>query len=244
MRFAARPALEEPHLDRIARLVSGEGIRISEPERALLLDLAASAGSERDVSLRETTRLLESSLTVDAGQEVEADRERKARGDREVFRPHDDNWAGRLAGLITLRETEALALAVNGDSRNRFESTREDIYTKRNLMELTRTIRAASGMTSDAPSGAYTAGEERSLERYLHDIANGLRSRGDSWEEWQATGVGEFKHILPKRERERASRVVEYANVRLETERRAEALERLESQFESAAQVLRTRRVS
>jgi hypothetical protein len=236
VRFAARPALEEPHHDRIARLVSGQGIAIGERERALLVDLAASARSEREWSLRETTRLLESSLTIDAGRGIEVNRPGGATSDREVFRPHDDDWAGRLTRLLTLRETEALALAVNGGSRERFEAVREDIFAKRDLLELTRTVRVASGMTSDAPSGKYPASEERALERHMELIAAGLRSRGNGWEEWQTEGVGEFKHILPERERERAGRVVEEVGTRLEAKRRVEALERLEPQLESAAQ--------
>ena len=67
MQFAARPALEEPDIARINRLVNGESTGIGERERALLLDLAASARSEHDAPLRETTRLLESSLTVVVG---------------------------------------------------------------------------------------------------------------------------------------------------------------------------------
>jgi hypothetical protein len=237
VRLAARPALEESDLARIDRLVSdGGNSAVGERERALLLDLAAAARSEREWSLRETTRLIESSLMVDPGREVEVGRAREARGDREVFRPHDDIWAGRLAGLLTLRETEALALAVSGTARERFEAVQEDVYAKRNLMELTRAVRAASGMTSDAPADAYTASEERALDRHLQVIAGGLRSRGRDWEEWQAAGVGEFKHILPAREQARARRVVEEAKARLETERRAETLERLEPQLESAAQ--------
>jgi hypothetical protein len=236
LRFVARPALEEPHLDRIAHLVSGEGARISKRERALLLDLAASAGSERDMSLRETTRLIESSLTFDAGREVKGTRPSGARGDHEVFRPHDDEWVGRLAGQLTLIETEALALAASGDSRNRLEALREDVYTKRALMDLTRSIRAASGMARDVPAGVTDSADERARDSHLQVIADGLRSRGDGWKEWQVVGLGEFKHILPKRERERAERVIEGAKARLETERRAESLERLEPQLESAAQ--------
>lgn len=236
VRLAARPALEGSHLARIDRVVSGDGASVGEGERALLLDLAASAKSEGEWSLRETTRLFESSLTVDAGQEVEVSREREARGNREVFQPHDDDWAGRLAGLLTLRETEALALAVTGDSRNRFEAVREDVYAKRNLMELTRAVRAAAGMTHDIPAGVAGAAEDRARERHLQDIAGGLRSRGEDLEEWQAAGVSEFKHVLSKRERERAGRAVEKASARLEEERRAEAVERLEPQLESAAQ--------
>jgi hypothetical protein len=237
VRFAARPALEESHLDRISHLVSGEGARISKRERALLLDLAASAGSERDVSLRETTRLIESCLTFDAGREVKGNRPSGARGDHEVFRPHDDVWAGRLAGQLTLIETEALALAASGDSRNRFEALREDVYAKRALMELTRSVRAASGMARDVPAGMLDSADERARDRHLQVISDGLRSRGDGWKEWQVVGVGEFQNILPKRERERAGRVIEEAKARLETERRAELLERLEPQLESAAQL-------
>lgn len=236
LRFVARPALEEPHLNRISHLVSGEGARISEHERALLLDLTASARSERKLSLRETTRLLESSLTVDASREIEVNRPSGARGDREVFRPHDDEWAGRLAGQLTLIETEALALAASGDSRNRFEALREDVYTKRALTELTRSVRAASGMARDVPAGVTDPAGERALDGHLQVIANGLGSRGDGWKEWQVAGVGEFNHILPKREREKAGRAIEEANARLETERRAESLKRLEPQLESAAQ--------
>jgi len=236
VRFAARPSLEESHLDRIARLVNGEGTRIGERERALLLDLAALAGSERDVSLRETTRLLESSLAVDAGREIEVNRPGGARGDQQVFRPHDDDWAGRLAGLLTLRETEALALAVNGDSREKFEVVRDEVYAKRSLMELTRAVRAASGMTRDVPARVSASASERALEGYLQVIADGLLSRGEGWEEWQASGIGEFKNILPAPEQKRVRRIVEEANARFETKRRAEALERLEPQLESAAQ--------
>ena len=236
VRFAARPALEESHLDRISHLVSGEGARISKRERALLLDLAASAGSERDVSLRETTRLIESSLTFEAGREVKVNRPSGARGDHEVFRPHDDGWAGRLAGQLTLIETEALALAASGDSRNRFEALREDVYAKRALMELTRSVRAASGMARDVPAGVTDPTCERALDGHLQVIVDGLRSRGDGWKEWQVVGAGEFNHILPKRERERAGRAIEEAKARLESERRAESLERLEPQLESAAQ--------
>jgi hypothetical protein len=236
VRFAARPTLEESHLDRISRLVSGEGARIGERERALLLDLAASVRSERDVSLRETTRLLESSLTVDTGREVNINRPGGVRGNQDLFRPHEDSWAGRLACLLTLRETEALALAVNGASQDRFEALREDVYAKRMLMELTRSLRAASGMAVDVPAGVLNSADERARDRNLQVIASGLRSRGEGWEEWQVVGVGEFKHILPKRERERAGRAIEEATAGLETERCAESLERLKPQLESAAQ--------
>jgi hypothetical protein len=234
--FAARPDLEEPYLDRISRLVSREDARISKRERALLLDLAASAGSERDMSLRETTRLIESCLTFDAGGEVKGNRPTGARGDHEVFRPHDDEWARRLAGQLTLIETEVLALAVSGDSRARFEAVREDVYAKRALMELTRAIHAASGMPRDVLAGVLDSADERARDSHLQVIASGLQSRGDGWEEWQVVGVGEFQHILPKRERERAGSVIEEAKARLETERRAESLERLEPHLESAAQ--------
>lgn len=234
--FAARPDLEEPYLDRISRLVSREDARISKRERALLLDLAALAGSERDMPLRETIRLIESSLTFDAGREVKVNRPSGARGDHEVFRPHDDEWAGRLAGQLTLIETEVLALAVSGDSRARFEAVREAVYAKRILMELTRSVRAASGMTADVPAGVLGSADERARDRHLQGIADGLRSRGDGWKEWQVVSVGEFQNILPKRERERAGRVIEEAKARLETERRAESLERLGPQLESVAQ--------
>jgi hypothetical protein len=236
LRFAAWPALEEPHLDRISHLVGREGARTSERERALLLDLTASARSEGKLSLRETTRLLELSLAVDAGREIEVNRPSGARGDHKVFRPHDDEWAGRLAGQLILIEMEALALAASGDSRNRFDALQEDVYTKRALMDLTRSVRAASGMARDVSAGVTDPVGERALDRHLQVIADGLRSRGDGWKEWQVVGVGEFKHILPKRERDRAGRAIEEANARLETERRAESLERLEPQLESAAQ--------
>ncbi|HEV7375851.1 MAG TPA: hypothetical protein VGN95_14115 [Pyrinomonadaceae bacterium] len=235
MRLAVRPALEVSDLNRIDRLVSGEGSCIGERESALLLDLAASARLEREASSRETSRLLELSFKIDVGRRGEVNHPSGKQGDWEVFRPHHNNWAGRLAGLLTRRETEVLALAVTGASRERFEALREDVYVNRELMELTRAVRAASGMAHDVPAGMSNA-EERTLDRHLQAIANGLRSRGEGWEEWQATGVGEFKHILPVRERERAGRVVEEARARLKDERRAEALERLEPQLESAAQ--------
>lgn len=234
--LAARPALDESHLGRIARLVSGEGTRPGERERVLLRDLAASAISEHEMSPRQTARLIESSLTVHEGREIGIDRVRGARGDLEVFRPHDDNWAGRLAGLLTLRETEALALAVTGASRERFEALREDVYAKRELMELTRAVRAASGLGQDVRAGVSDSTEKRALDRHLQVSADGLLSRGEGWEEWQAEGAGEFKHIFPERERERAGPIIEEAKARFETERRAEALERLEPQLESAAQ--------
>lgn len=236
VQFAARPGLEMDDLDRIHRLVSGKVSGISERERALLLDLAASVKSERDMSPRQTARLLEASLTVDASREVEVDRAKDARVTREVFRPHNDIWAGRLAGLLMLGETEALALAVTGASRERFEALREDVYVKRELMELTRAVRTASGMTHNVQAGVSTAGEGRALERHLQAIAAGLGSRGEGWEEWQASGVSEFKNILPARDQKRAGRIVEEVKSRLETERRAEALERLDPQLESAAQ--------
>jgi len=236
VRYAARPALEEAHLEHLDRLVSREVSVTGERERALLLDLAASARSEREASLRETARLLEADLKTDAERGGEVSRTRGTRGDRELFRPHDGDWARRLAGLITLRETEALALAVTGASRERFEALREDVYVKRGLLELTRTIRSSLGMTPDAPAGASNATEERALERHLKVVTDSLRTRGEGWEEWQVAGVGEFVNVLPQRERERAGRVVEEAKARLEAERRAEALERLEPQLESSAQ--------
>lgn len=234
--FAARPALEESHLDRISRLVSGEGARISEHERVLLLDLARSAGSEREWSLRETTRLLESSLTVDAGRGIELSRLRGVRGGQEVFRPHEDGWTGRLACLLTLRETEALALAVNDASRDRFETLREEVYVKRELMELTRAVRASSGTTHVVPADLPTAAEERALERHLQAIADGLRLGGEGWVEWQSEGGEEFKVVLPAREQQKAVHIVEEVNARLGAERRVEALERLEPQLELATQ--------
>lgn len=234
--FAARPALEESHLDRISRLVGGEDVRISENERALLLDLAASVRSEREWSLRETTLLLESTLRVDAGREVKVNRPGAAKSDREVFRPHDDDWVRRLAGLLKLRETEALALAVNGDSRERFEALREEVYVKRNLMELARAVRASSGMTHDVPAGVPTAAEVRARDRHLQAIADGLRLSSKSWVEWQSEGVDEFKVVLPACEQQKAGCIVEEVNVRFEREKRAEALERLEPQLESATQ--------
>lgn len=236
MQFAARPALEESHLDRLEILVSGEGSVIGERERALLLDLAASARSDREISLRETTRLLEEGIKVDAARGGEVNRMNGTRGDRETSRPHDDDWAGRLARLLILMETEALSLAVGGTSRERFEELREDVFAMRGLHELTRVVRTSSGMNVDAPAGAYDTAEVRALEGHFQVIANGLQSRGESWEEWQAAGVGEFKHILPEREQARAGRVVEEAKIRLKEERRAEAFEQLEPQLESAAQ--------
>jgi len=236
VRFVARPALEEAHFGRINRLVNEEGSVTGERERALLLELAASARSEREASRRETVRLLEADLKTDAGRGGEVSHARGTRGDQEVFRPNDDDWARRLVTLITLRETEALALAVSGTSRERFEALREDVYVKRDLLELTRTIRTSFGITPDVPAGASNATEERALERHFQVIANGLRSRGESWEEWQVVGVGEFVNVLPQRERERAGRVVQEAKARLEAERWAEALERLEPQLVSAAQ--------
>jgi hypothetical protein len=236
MPLAASPALDRPELDRLDRLAGGVSMVMSDRERALLLDLADAARSEREASLRETARLLEADLKTDAGRGGEVSRARGTRGDRELFRPHDDDWARRLAGLITLRETEALALAVSGASRERFEALREDVYVKRDLLELTRTIRSSLGMTPDAPAGASNATEERALERHLKVVTDSLRTRGEGWEEWQVAGVGEFVNVLPQRERERAGRVVEEAKARLEAERRAEALERLEPPLESSAQ--------
>lgn len=236
MMFAVRPTLEETDLARIDHVVSGKGTVIGERERALLLDLAAPARSERASSAREAARLIEADLKTDAGRGGEANRAKGARGDREVFRPHDDDWAGRLAGLITLREAEALALAVSGSSRARFEAVREEVYVKRDLVELTYVVRAASGITHDVPPSASGGSEERAIERHLQAVSHGLRSRGEDWEEWQAAGVAEFKNILPASERARAGRVVEEARARLEAERRVETLERLEPQLDSAAQ--------
>lgn len=236
LRLASRPALEESDLTRIDYVVGGDGTCIGEREQALLLELAASARSEREVNPREAARLLKADLTVDAGREVENDRARKARGDREMFRPHEDDWAGQLAGIVTLRETEALALSMNGASRERFEAVREEVYAKRNLMELTRAVRATLGMAHDVPARVPADAGERALERHLQSIADSLRSRGEGWEEWQAAGVSEFKHILPPREQVKAGHIVEEVKARLEMERRAEASERLEPQLESAAQ--------
>lgn len=233
---AVRPALEESHLARIERLLSEEVSAVGERERALLLDLASSAKSEHRAGPRETTRLLESSLRMDVSRGGESGHARGARGEQDVFRPHEDDWAGRLARLLTLRETEALALAVSGTWRERFDAAREDIYAKRGLLELTRAVRASLGIPPDAPGAVYEPAEERVLEKHLRVVADGLRARGAGWDGWQAEGVGEFKHVLPKRDREEAGYIVEEVKARLEQERRAEALRRLESQLESAAQ--------
>ncbi len=238
-----RLSLAELDLARIGRLVGGDSSSspvTGERERTLLLDLVASARSEREASPRETARLLEADIRTDAGRrgDYEVGRTRGVRIEREEFRPHDDEWAGRLAALLTLRETEALALAMSDVPRARFEAVREDVYARRDLMELTRRVRAASGMSPDAArAGVLDDGAAgRALDRHLQTITEGLRSHGNGWKEWQAAGVAEFKLILSEREREIAGHVVEEVRARLAAERRAAVLERLEPQFDSAAQ--------
>lgn len=235
--LASRPALEDSHLTRIDRLAGGEVAAVGERERTFLLDLASTASAELEADPRRTARLLESSLSLDVSHGWETGRTGGAHRSREVFRPHDDEWAGRLAGLLVFRETEGLASAVSGASRERFDATREDVYEKRRLLELTREVRAASGMTPDAPAAALGAAEERAIERCLRAVGDGLRSRGAGWKEWQAEGVGEFKHAFPERDREKAGHVIEEVKARLEEERRTEALRLLLPQFDSAARL-------
>ena len=235
--LTARLALEESHLDRIKRLVGGEVTAIGERERALLLVLASGARGELGADPGRTARLLESSLSLEVSHEPDAGRTGGQRGKLATFRPHDDAWAGRLAGLLTLRETEALALAAGDTSRERFGAVREDAYGKRSLLELTRQVRAASRLPPNAPAAVLGASEERALEGHLQEIADALRSRGAGWKDWQAEAVGEFKHVLPPRERVRAGRVVGEVKARLEEERRAEVLRQLLPELESAARL-------
>jgi hypothetical protein len=237
MPLAASPALNRPELDRLDCLAGGVSAVMSDRERTLLLNLATSIRSQSEASPREITRLLEVDIKTDAGHGGAVSLTRGARVDLEGFRPHEDKWAGRLAGLLTLRETESLALAMNGVAREKFEASREDVYTKRDLLELTRAVRAASGMTPDAAPGGLLDTERIALERNFQSIADGLRrSHGDGWEEWQAAGIEEFKNVLPRHERERAGHVVDEARTRLEAKRRAATLERLEPQLESSEQ--------
>jgi len=235
-RLAARPTLDDQHLARIDRLVGGESRVVDDRERTLLRDLAALSATEREAGPRETARLLGASLAEIAIRGGEDGRGRGARADREAPRPHDDEWAGRLARLLTLRETEALALAVSGAPRERFEAVREDIYAARSLMELTRAVRVASGMAVETPEVTIGAAEDRVLQRHRQAIEGGLRSRGEGWVDWQAAGVREFRNILPAREQSLAGRVIEEVEARLEVERREESLARLEPQLDSAAQ--------
>lgn len=234
--FVRRPALEESDLSRIGRLAGGDVAAVGERERALLLDLASCARGELGTDRGRTAQLLESSLSLEVSHSGDAGRTGVARGRLAAFRPHDDAWAGRLAGLLTLRETEALALAAGGAPRERFDAAREDVYGKYSLMELTRQVRAAAGLSPDA-AAVLGSSEERALERHLGELAEALRSRGSRWKDWQAEGVEEFKHVLPPREREGAGRVVVEVKARLEEERRAEALRGLLPAFEAAARL-------
>ncbi|HEX8292670.1 MAG TPA: hypothetical protein VF570_12990, partial [Pyrinomonadaceae bacterium] len=231
-----RPALEESDLARIRRLAGGDAAAVSERERALLLDLASCARGEIGADSERAARLLDSSLGLEVSHGADASRAGAARGRLATFRPHDDVWAGRLAGLLALRETEALALAAGGAPQERFEAAREDVHRKRSQLELTRQVRAAAGLAQD-PATVRGASEERALESHLGEIAESLRSRGARWKDWQAEAVEEFKHILPPHERERAGRIVGEVKARLEEERQAEALRLLLPEFERVAQL-------
>jgi hypothetical protein len=237
MAGAARlPALEESDLHRIRRLAGGDAAAVGERERAHLLDLVSCARGETGADAERAARLLESSLGLEVSHGADAGRTGAAHGRLAAFRPHDDAWAGRLAGLLALRETEALALAAAGASRERFDAAREEVYRKRGQLELTRRVREAAGLSPDA-ARVLGASEERALERHLGEVIDALRSRGSRWRDWQAEAVDEFKHVLPPRERERAGRVVIEVRARREEERRAEALLQLLPEFEAAARL-------
>jgi hypothetical protein len=234
--FAAWPALEERDLTRITHLVGSEVSNIPERECALLRDLAAVSRSKDESSRREITRLLELDLKTDAGRSGEIDLTKGARGHQEIFRPHDDVWAGRLARTMTINQTEALALSMNGSSREKLNALREEISAHHQILALTRAIRASFEMPPDAPVIAAGVIAERDFGRHSRIIAAGLRSHGEKWDAWQIAGVEEFKAILPPHDQEKAVLIIEEAKMRRHEERRTQALERLEPHLESAAE--------